>query len=295
MGDRQESLSKNEIKHILARHLRLKALDIKVETQDGTVRLSGIVDVLSEKLYAEELVRQLKGVQRVENKLTVALDAGINDGEIKEEIEAALKKAQRLEDIVVQVQGGVVHLKGRVLTPADEDLARHLSARVKGVVNVVSSLSVATKHPIADDVITQMAADSLYAAGQANKYAVNIRTVQGVVYLTGWVETMEMKERATSIVSGVEGVRWVLNNLLVEEEQSEGDVYLTNIIRQVISQGLGLNLEEVRVFVLNGWVYLGGQVDTIDQQEALKNIIQQINGSLGGTEGLTNDVVVVMH
>ncbi|NLP19004.1 MAG: BON domain-containing protein [Firmicutes bacterium] len=295
MGDRQETLSKNEIKHILARYMQLRALDIKVETQGGTVLLSGVVDVLAEKLYAEEVVRHLDGVQKVENKLTVAQGDTVNDAELKKAIDAAIQKEERLEDVVVKVQKGIVHLQGKALTLADEDLARNLAARVKGVVDVTSSLDVATGHPIEDSAITQMAADALFAAGQVNKYAVSIQTKRGVVYLTGWVETAAMKEEATGIISGVEGVRRVLNNLLVEEEQSEGDVYLTNIIRQVITQGLNLSLKDIRVFVLNGWVYLGGQVDTIDQREALEDVIRQIDGSLGGVEGITNDIVVIMH
>lgn len=295
MGDRQETLSKNEIRHILARYMQLRALDIKVETKGGTVLLSGVVDVLAEKLYAEEVVRHLDGVLKVENELTVAQGETVNDVQLIEEIRAAMGKEERLHDVVVKVQRGVVHLEGKVLTLADEDLARHLAARVKGVIDVVSRLEVATGHPIEDSAITQMAADALFAAGQVNKYAVGIKTKRGVVHLTGWVETAGMKEAATGLVSGVEGVRRVLNNLLVEEEQSEGDVYLTNIIRQVITQGLNLRLEDIRVFVLNGWVYLSGQVDTIDQREALEDIIHQIDGSIGGLEGITNDVVVLMH
>lgn len=295
MGDRQKTLSKNEIRHILARYLQLRALDIKVETKGGTVLLSGVVDVLAEKLYAEEVVRHLDGVLKVENKLTVAQGDTVHDGQLIAEIKAAIGKEERLKDVAVKVQRGIVHLEGKALTLADEDLARHLAARVKGVVDVISSLDVATGHPIADSTITQMAADALFTVGQVNKYAVGIHTQKGVVYLTGWVETGALKEAATSIISGVEGVRRVLNHLLVAEEQSEGDVYLTNIIRQVITQGLSLSLEDIRVLVLNGWVYLGGQVDTIDQREALEDIIHQINGSIGGIEGLTNDIVVVMH
>ena len=71
MGDRQKVPSADAIKAVLARHMRLSAMDIKVESRGDTVFRRGVVEVLAEKLYAEEVVKYLKGVQRVENQLTV--------------------------------------------------------------------------------------------------------------------------------------------------------------------------------------------------------------------------------
>ena len=90
MGDRQKVPSADAIKAVLARHMRLTALDIKVETRGGTVFLRGVVELLAEKLHAEEVVKYLKGVQRVENELTVAPDETVSEKHLEEEIKGTV-------------------------------------------------------------------------------------------------------------------------------------------------------------------------------------------------------------
>jgi hyperosmotically inducible periplasmic protein len=48
---------------------------------------------------------------------------------------------------------------------------------------------------------------------------VGVKTVQGTVYLTGVVETEELKLRASEIANEFEGVREVVNNLKVGPRQ----------------------------------------------------------------------------
>jgi hyperosmotically inducible periplasmic protein len=49
----------------------LKGLDIKVVTFKGVVQLSGFVNSESQKFEAEQIAQNVKGVKRVEDKLTV--------------------------------------------------------------------------------------------------------------------------------------------------------------------------------------------------------------------------------
>ncbi len=295
MGDRQKVLSADAIKAVLARHMRLTALDIKVETRGGTVFLRGVVEVLAEKLFAEEVVKYLNGVQRVENELTVAPDDTISEKHLEEEIKGLFRQETRLAGVAVSVQQGVVYLEGKVETPADEDLARHLAARVKGVKDVVSRLEAVAEHPIADADIVAGVEAALSRTGGVDTGTVSVRIKRGVVHLSGWVENSRIKESLTRVVSDVEGVRRVINNLLVEEEQGESDVYLTSIIQQAIAQGLDLSFPGVWAFVVNGWAYLGGEVDTIDEREAVEMIVTQISDNFGGLEGMSNDIVVKVH
>jgi hyperosmotically inducible protein len=48
---------------------------------------------------------------------------------------------------------------------------------------------------------------------------VGVKTVQGTVYLTGVVETADLKQRASEIANEFEGVREVVNNLKVGPRQ----------------------------------------------------------------------------
>lgn len=295
MGNRQQVVSAETIKAALARHMRLSALDIKVETKGDTVFLSGVVDVLAEKLFAEDIVRRVSGVRKVENGLTIAQDGTISDKDIEAEVSASIQKEPRLASVGVKVDKGIVHLEGKVETLADEDLARRLAAKVRGVRDVVSRLQVNAEHPVDDATITNRVETAFSRDRRVNADAIFTRTERGVVYLNGWVETTQMKEAATRIASGVEGVREVVNNLLVEEEQTEGDVYLTNVIRQAVAHSPDVGLQQVGVFVVQGWAYLTGEVDSIDQKEVAEEIVRQINDNIGGIVGLSNDITVRVH
>ena len=130
MGDRQKVLSADAIKAVLARHMRLTALDIKVETRGGTVFLRGVVEVLAEKLFAEEVVKYLNGVQRVENELTVAPADTISEKHLEEEIKGLFRQETRLAGAASACSRASFTWR-KVESPADEDLARHLAARVR--------------------------------------------------------------------------------------------------------------------------------------------------------------------
>ena len=63
---------------------------------------------------------------------------------------------------------------------------------------------------ITSAVKTQLASDKLVSLTR-----VEVETNNGVVYLTGQVETAEQRSRIGSLASGVKGVKKVVNNLQV--------------------------------------------------------------------------------
>lgn len=72
-----------DIKKILEDKMAASALDINVESKDGYIHLSGIVDTLSEKIAAEKIVQYIDGVERVENNISIATDGYIPDSDIE--------------------------------------------------------------------------------------------------------------------------------------------------------------------------------------------------------------------
>ena len=135
MGDRQKVPSADAIKAVLARHMRLTALDIKVETRGGTVFLRGVVELLAEKLHAEEVVKYLKGVQRVENELTVAPMKLLAKSTWKRK-SGDCSGRRHAWPASASAYSRASFTWRKVESPADEDLARHLAARVRGVKDV---------------------------------------------------------------------------------------------------------------------------------------------------------------
>lgn len=70
---------------------------------------------------------------------------------------------------------------------------------------------------IDDSVITTKAKTALLADTTVKGTDINVETNQGVVLLTGTVEQSRQKERAASIVKGINGVKSVENKVTVKK------------------------------------------------------------------------------
>ncbi len=66
-----DSIITTKIKSGLLADPLVKGLDAKVETNKGTVQLSGLVDNQSQMNRAVEIARAVEGVKGVENKLNI--------------------------------------------------------------------------------------------------------------------------------------------------------------------------------------------------------------------------------
>jgi hyperosmotically inducible protein len=136
----------------LAADSRTPATEINVDTTDGVVTLFGMVHSADAKSAAEEVVKGVSGVKRVENKLEIVTaerqdQVQARDEEIQTSVEKALKDRgdQDNASIGVEVSNGVVRLTGKV--PSwERSLSAVYSARsVKGVRSVRNDMTVETQ------------------------------------------------------------------------------------------------------------------------------------------------------
>lgn len=115
---------------------------VKVQVEDGWVRLTGEVDWGYQSASAEQCVRPLVGVRGVSNE--IRLKQRTNPVELKEDIAAAFARhAQReARHIAIEVDGGVVTLAGAVDSLAEHDAAIGTAYAAKGVTRVIDKLQV---------------------------------------------------------------------------------------------------------------------------------------------------------
>jgi osmotically-inducible protein OsmY len=95
----------------------LNPAEIGVTVKDGLVTLTGVVDVYSKKLAAENAAKKVKGVKAVAEEITVKYsDSKISDTEIATSILTALKGNREVPDgrIAFEIENGVVTLTGEV-------------------------------------------------------------------------------------------------------------------------------------------------------------------------------------
>ena len=117
-----------------------------VDTVNGNVTIHGKVATAADKSRAEETVRQVDGVKSVKNLLQVVPDSqkkavAANDSEIKDRVQASLKRDKRLEDIkVASVNNGLVLLSGKAHGIDEKLVAIESAYSVDGVRRVASEI-----------------------------------------------------------------------------------------------------------------------------------------------------------
>jgi len=115
---------------------------VKVMVEHGWVTLSGEVDWKYKKQTASEVVRYLAGVTGVSDQIDVK--PGVVAGDVKSDIEAALKRRARTDarDVVVDVHGADVTLTGTVHSWSERELATDSAWGAPGVRNVVDKMTL---------------------------------------------------------------------------------------------------------------------------------------------------------
>lgn len=136
----------------------LEALDtvpherIQVTVRDGWLTLEGTVDWNYQKAAADAAVRYLAGVKSASNQIVVEPPVAMS--EVKEKIEAALRRSAELEArrITVETSGSMVILHGAVTTWAEREEAEAAAWRAAGVTKVENYLQILPEFAIFDQL-----------------------------------------------------------------------------------------------------------------------------------------------
>ena len=116
---------------------------IKVRVEDGRVTLTGAVDWQYQSSVAENLARQVRGVTKVKNDITIT-QPSVSANEIRSGIERAFERHAQLDakGISIAVDGNHLTLSGSVRSWSERDDAQSAAWRAKGVSRVTNLISV---------------------------------------------------------------------------------------------------------------------------------------------------------
>lgn len=138
-----------KIKSALLAEPDVKSFDLKVETRNGEVMLSGFVGNQAQVDRAILVARGVQGVKVVANKMnlkqgTANVGNTVDDGIITAKVKSALLADPNIKsfDIAVVTRKGEAQLSGFVDNQTQIDHATELARAVDGVKSVVNEMSV---------------------------------------------------------------------------------------------------------------------------------------------------------
>jgi len=136
---------------------------------------------------------------------------------------------------------------------------------------------------IQQDVLAELKWD---ARVQPNEIGVSVK--DGIVTLTGWVDSFLKKWSAEEAALRVRGVKAVANDLEVRLSTQQTDPDIANAVLHALEWDAGVLLDKIQVAVSKGWVTLKGEVEWQYQREDAERVVRRISG----VKGVSNLIVV---
>ena len=167
-------------------------------------------------------------------------DQPVDDSVITTKVKAQFVKDRyvRARDVEVKTVNGVVELSGTVRSKNEASRAASIARKVTGVKSVKNDLQVAAKpaasapekmsdkdrpattqgsdRPVADSVITTKVKALFVKDKEVSFRNIGVKTVNGVVHLSGTAKSQQEVDKAVSMTRDVTGVKSVQNDIRVQ-------------------------------------------------------------------------------
>lgn len=212
----------------------LKEDSITAEAEDGVVILTGTVADDSHKVLAQETVASLPGVTKVDNRLAtkVGVATDSSDTWISSKVKLALLFHRHVDagNTVVMVKDGIVTLKGEAASSAQKELTTEYAKDIDGVKEVKNEMTVAVVaakpertqvEKIDDASITGQVRTALRTHRSTSSLSTTVVTRKGEVTLTGIAKNAAEKALVTKLVTDIQGVTEVDNQMTLEVARSK--------------------------------------------------------------------------
>jgi osmotically-inducible protein OsmY len=140
-----------------------------------------------------------------------------------------------------------------------------------------------TDEEIQNDVLAELKWD---ARIQPNEIGISVK--DGIVTLTGWVDSYLKKWTAEDVAHRVDGVKGVANDIEVKLATERTDPDIAAAAVHAIEWDAFVPSDKVQVTVSKGWVTLRGEVEWQYQKEDAERVVRR----LAGVKGVTNLITV---
>jgi hyperosmotically inducible protein len=202
---------------------------IKADAKDGAVTLTGVVAQDYHKSLAQETLAHLPGVTSVDNKLATKAEVAAENADTwiarKVTIALLLHRNVNFSKTNIEVKDGVVTLKGEASSLAQKELTSEYAKDIEGVKELRTEMTVASTPALGvrtdgekmdDASITAQVKTALLIHRSTSSLKTKVETRLGEVTLTGIALNAAEKSLVTKLVSDIQGVSSVKNEMTVE-------------------------------------------------------------------------------
>ncbi|WP_447962907.1 BON domain-containing protein [Nitrospira sp. Ecomares 2.1] len=258
---------------------------IEVTVKHGVVTLTGTADSLWTQQRATELPQTIRGVRGVIDRLSVGPVGRIDDSVLKKHLAYLFDENPVVErdNIHLDVQNGVLTLKGRVHSRQEKQTALNLAKMVKGIVELRDLLNVEGVRDRPDSVLKEEIIHRLaFDVWVVRPSLLKVQVKKGHAILTGQVGSAYEKGRVAELawvegvhdvdVSGIT-VNWVSPDPMLRTQRPIfSDQEVSNAIQGVLASDRRVAPFDIHVSVKNGTVTLEGNVPFLSiRREAEQN------------------------
>ncbi len=185
----------------------------------------------------------------------------LSDKKVAQAIESKLLNDELIasNNIDVETNNGIVTLSGWVANLFSKERSAELARTIKGVRSVINDIAV-KPNPRTDEDIAKEVKDALTFDPATEAYEINVTVDNGMVTLTGTVDSRQEKKLTKEVVKGVKGIKAIKNNIEVRLREVRSDAEIETEIERQFEIDPWINDEYVNVEVNDGEVTLKGKV-----------------------------------
>jgi len=275
-NSRSEKDVLRDINKLILTHFGESAQGIHVEVRGDRATLWGTVDSLVEKDFFGSRVGRIAGVRELDNSLTVVNDGNILDKDIEKGIIERFHGSnyEDIRHLGCRVSRGIVTLLGHMETQSEERFAKRLASQIRGVKEIRSEIQFLQK-AVDDATLVNRVETAIVASPWVDAHEIRTEARNGLITLSGLVDSPEEMEWAVDTAYKVPGVKAVVSEIFSRHQSQGEDLWLTEQLVSKLGQHR-LNSGQIRAFVKDGIAFLTGEVYSEEDREWAEKMIQYI-------------------
>ncbi len=192
----------------------------------------------------------------------------VDDKDITNHIEIEMWTDQAVPSnaIDIKTQDGVVTLSGSVDNILAKERAEKIAEVTVGVIAVVNQIKVIPPVMRDDNDIKKAVKDALLQDPATESYEVNVKVDDGVVKLTGTVDSWQEKQLCATVTKAVKGVIDIDNKIDIDYKTERSDYEIEQEVKQRLANDIRVDDALIEVSVKDGRVMLDGTVGSLQEK-----------------------------